>query len=83
METYLRPVAILVELTILMAAIYSLFAGVKFTLLDLGLNEKYRSFIRWVLVIMGCLALVFFVAHLIAFYPRLSPKYPGMPNYPG
>jgi len=83
METYLRPVAILVELTILMAAIYSLFAGVKFTLFDLGLNQKYHSFIRWVLVIMGCLALVFFVAHLIAFYPRLSPNYPGMPNDPG
>jgi Na+/citrate or Na+/malate symporter len=72
MEISLRPVAIVVELTILMAVIYSLFAGVQFALVDLGLNKKYQKFITWVMMIMGCLALVFFVAHLITFYPRLS-----------
>ncbi len=72
MEISLRPVAIIVELTILMAVIYSLFAGVQFALVDLGLNKKYQKFIAWVMMIMGCLALVFFVAHLITFYPRLS-----------
>ena len=79
METYLRPIAIVVELGILMAVIYSLFAGVMFALLDLGLDLKYQKFIKLVLVIMGCLALVFFVAHLIAFYPHISAtsRYPG------
>ncbi len=78
METYLRPIAIVVELGILMAVIYSLFAGVMFTLLDLGLDLKYQKFIKLVLVIMGCLALIFFVAHLIAFYPRIlaTCRYP-------
>lgn len=68
----LRPIAIIIELIILMAIIYSLFAGVEFALFDLGLNQKYKKFIKWMMMIMGCLALAFFVAHLITFYPRKS-----------
>ena len=79
METYLRPIAILVEIVILLAVICSLFAGMNFTLFDLGLNRKYQKFIRLVLMIISCLALVFLVAHLFAFYPRISAvsKFPG------
>lgn len=72
MESAFRPIAIAVEVIILMGVIYSLFLGVKLTALDFGLEEKYKRFICWVFVIMGCLALVFFVAHLVTFYPRLS-----------
>ncbi len=72
MESAFRPVAIAVEVIILMGVIYSLFLGVKLSALDFGLEEKYKSFICWVFMIMGCLALVFFIAHLITFYPRLS-----------
>jgi hypothetical protein len=72
MENLLRPIAIIVEVIILMGVIYSLFLGVKFSALDFGLEEKYKRFICWVFMIMGCMALVFFVAHLFAFYPRLS-----------
>ena len=73
METFFRPIAILVELVILMGIIYALFTGGRLVLLDLGLNQKYSPFIKWVLRIMGFLALIFFVAHLITFYPRISP----------
>ena len=72
MEASIRPIAIIVELAILMAVIYSLFAGLKFAAFDFGLDQKYKTFIERVLIIMGCLAFVFFVAHLIAFYPRIS-----------
>ena len=72
MESVFRPVAIAVEVIILMGVIYSLFLGVKLTAFDFGLEEKYKRFICWVFVIMGCLALVFFIAHLVTFYPRLS-----------
>jgi hypothetical protein len=72
MEISFRPVAIFLELAILMGIIYSLFTGVKLVIFDLGLDQKYYLFIKWVLMIMGCLALVFFAAHLITFYPRLS-----------
>ena len=72
MESAFRPVAIAVEVIILMGVIYSLFLGVKLTAFDFGLEEKYKRFICWVFVIMGCLALVFFIAHLVTFYPRSS-----------
>ncbi len=72
MESSLRPEAIVVEVIVLMGVITSLFLGVKLSALDFGMGEKYQKFIDWVFVIMGCLALVFFVAHLVAFYPRLS-----------
>jgi hypothetical protein len=72
MESAFRPVAIAVEVIILMGVISSLFLAVKLSALDFGLEEKYQKFIDWVFMIMGCLALVFFVAHLITFYPRLS-----------
>jgi hypothetical protein len=72
MESALRPVAIAVEVIVLMGVIYSLFLGVKLAAIDFGLEEKFQTFIDRVFLIMGCLALVFFVAHLVTFYPRLS-----------
>jgi hypothetical protein len=71
MQASLRPLAIVVEVAILMAVIYSLFACLKFVAFDFGLGQKYKPFIERVLIIMGCLTLVFFVAHLLVFYPRL------------
>jgi hypothetical protein len=73
MESFFRPIAIFVELAILMGMIYALFTGGRLVLLDLGLDPKYSPFIKWVLRIMSILALIFFVAHLITFYPRISP----------
>jgi hypothetical protein len=72
MENFFRPIAIIIEVVILMAVIYSLLLGVKFIALDFGLEEKYKGFIYWVFMILGCIALVFFIAHLMTFYPRLS-----------
>ena len=72
MGSAFRPLAIAVEVIILMGVISSLFLAVKLSALDFGLEEKYQKFIDWVFMIMGCLALVFFVAHLVTFYPRLS-----------
>jgi hypothetical protein len=73
MGTSFRVLVIIVELVILMAVVYSLFLGVKLAIFDLGLDKKYKTFIRLALTIIGSLALIFFTAHLIAFYPRISP----------
>lgn len=73
MELFYRPITIILELIILMALISSLFAGALLTLFDLGFNKKYQKFVTWVMMIVGLLVLVFFTAHLITFYPRLSP----------
>jgi hypothetical protein len=70
MGSFLRPVVIIVEIIVLMGVMGSLFLGVKLSAFDFGLEEKYKRFICWVFVIMGCLALVFFIAHLVTFYPR-------------
>ena len=72
MMSSLRPIAIVVEVIVLMGVVYSLLLGVKLSALDFGLEEKYQKFIDRVWVIVGSLALVFFVAHLVAFYPRLA-----------
>jgi predicted membrane channel-forming protein YqfA (hemolysin III family) len=72
MGSFLRPIVIIVEIIVLMGVIWSLFLGVKLSAIDSGLEEKYKRFICWVFVIMGCLALVFFIAHLVTFYPRSS-----------
>ncbi len=72
MGDILRLVEIIVEVIVLMGVIGSLFLGVKLTALDFGVEEKYKTFLCWVFMIMGCLALVFFLAHLVTFYPRLS-----------
>ncbi len=72
MTSSFRPIAIIVEVIVLMGVIYSLLLGVKLTALDFGLEEKYQKFINRVWVIVGGMALFFFVAHLVAFYPRLA-----------
>ena len=72
MGSFLRPTVMIVEIIVLMGVIWSLFLGVKLSAIDFGLEEKYKRFLCWVFVIMGCLALVFFIAHLVTFYPRSS-----------
>ncbi len=67
-----RPVVMIVEIIVLMGVIGSLFLGVKLTAFDFGVEEKYKKFLCWFFMIVGCLALVFFVAHLVTFSPRLS-----------
>jgi len=73
MGTFFRAIAISTELAVLTVAVYVLLAVVKLALFDFGLHQKYRSFIEFVVIMLGCLALVFLVSHLIAFYPRVSP----------
>jgi hypothetical protein len=71
MGTAFRLVAVLGEVVILMAVVYSLFSAVLLAAVDFGLEQKNRKFIGLVLTIIGGLALIFFFGHLIAFYPRL------------
>ena len=71
MATPFRLVDILVEVVILMAVVYTLFWAVMLASLDFGLEQKYKRYIGRVMTIVGGLALIFFLGHLIAFYPRL------------
>lgn len=71
MDTFLRVLAIIVEVLILAALIYALLRGVQLTVFDLGLEPKYKKIVVLALVLAGSAALVFFIAHLISFYPTI------------
>jgi len=72
MEVLLRVIAIVVEVVILAAIMYSILTGVWLTVFDLGIGLKYKKILTVVLVLIGCIAVFFFIAHLTAFYPTIS-----------
>jgi hypothetical protein len=69
MDTVLRIIAIVIELMLLAAISYALLKGVKLAALDLGVNVKYSRAVSLALFAVGLIVLVFFIAHLITFYP--------------
>ena len=69
----MRPIAIVVEVLVLMGVIYCLFLAARLTILDVGFQSKYDRFLRWALGIVGAMISAFFVAHLTLFYPKLLP----------
>jgi hypothetical protein len=71
--TALRPIAIVIEVLILMGVVYCIFLAARLTILDLGFQSKYDRFLRWALGIVGAVISAFFVAHLTLFYPKLLP----------
>jgi hypothetical protein len=71
--TKLRPIAIVIEVLILMGLTYCLFLAIRLTILDVGFQSKYDRFVKWALGIVGALISAFFVAHLALFYPKLLP----------
>ncbi len=68
-----RVIGIFVEVLVLIGVIYSLLFGVRMVIFDIGLEPKYDRFVKWVLILVGSLISVFFIAHLTLFYPRLVP----------
>jgi len=71
MDTLLRTIAIIIELLILAAIAYSVFNGVRLTAFDLGIRSKYNKVIIMVLLAVGVIVMVFFIAHLTTFYPAI------------
>lgn len=71
MDALLRGIAIFIEVLILAAIIYALLTGAWLTIFDLGFKSKYKKFIAIVLAFLGCIIVVFFIAHLISFYPTI------------
>ena len=71
MDVLLRVIAILIEVLILASIIYVLLTAVRLTVFDLGLGPKYNKVLAMALVLASGMALVFFIAHLTAFYPIL------------
>ncbi len=72
-EASFRTLVIVIELIVITGTIYGLFLGLRLALSDLGLNPKYQEFIRLALTTMWILVMIFFVSHVILFYPDISP----------
>ncbi len=71
MDVLLRAIAIFIEVLLLASIMYVLLTGVRLTIFDLGLGPTYKKVVRMVLVMAGGILVVFFIAHLTAFYPTI------------
>ena len=71
MDVLVRVIAIVIEVVILTAIIYSLLAGVWLAIFDLGIGVKYKKVISMTVVVVGCILVIFFIAHLTSFYPAI------------
>jgi len=66
-----RTIAIIMEVVLLVVITYSVLNGVRLTAFDLGIGPKYSKAIAMMLLAVGFIIVVFFIAHLTAFYPAL------------
>lgn len=69
MDTFIRTIAIIIEVLILLVIAYVILNGVRLIVFDLGIKAKYNKIITTALVTVGFILLIFFVAHLTTFYP--------------
>ncbi len=69
MDSVGRVIAIIIEGVILTGLAYAVLNAVRLTAFDLGIGLKYSKFVTLVLLGLGFIALIFFIAHLTAFYP--------------
>ena len=70
MDTFLRVIAVLIEVAILGVVFYSILAGVRLMLFDLGIKQQYNKIVTFFLAAAGSLFLVFLFSHLFTFYPE-------------
>ena len=71
MDIFLRTIAIFIEVMLLAAIAYVVLNGVRLIIFDLGTALKYKKAIAMALIAVGCIVVVFFIAHLTTFYPTL------------
>jgi hypothetical protein len=71
MEIILRGIAIAIEVVLLVVIAYSFLSGAWLTVFDLGVSARYKKILTVVFIIVGCLVVVFFIAHLTFLYPTV------------
>ena len=72
MDILIRVIAIIIEVSILIAIFYSLLNGVRLTIFDFGLGDRYKKMVTMALVIVGSIVAVFFISHLTLLYPTIG-----------
>ncbi len=71
--TSFRTIAIVIELIFIMGTIFAFFLGFRLALSDLGLNPRYQTFLKRALTTVWIMVMIFFLSHLILFYPGGTP----------
>ncbi len=71
MDILLRTIAIIIEVVLLVAIAYVILNGVRLSAFDLGIGQKYSKAIAMMLITVGFIVVIFFIAHLITFYPAI------------
>ena len=71
MDILVRTFAIIIEVVLLVAITYSVLIGVRLTAFDLGVGPKYSKAVAMMLLAIGVIIVVFFIAHLTTFYPAI------------
>lgn len=69
MDILIRTIAIIIEVAILAGIAYAILNGVKLIAFNLGIGAKYHKAITGAFMIVGVIVVIFFIAHLTAFYP--------------
>ena len=71
MDILLRTIVIIIEVVLLVAITYAILNGVRLSAFDLGIGQKYGKAIAMMLIAVGFILVIFFIAHLITFYPAI------------
>jgi hypothetical protein len=69
MDTFLRIIAIIIEVLILAALFFVVAWGFKLIIFDFGVKTKYNTIINLTLFTVGAIFIAFCIAHLTTFYP--------------
>ena len=69
MDTFLRIIAITIEVLILAALFFVVAWGFKLIIFDFGVKAKYNTIINLALFTVGAIFIAFCIAHLTTFYP--------------
>ena len=72
MDIWLRSIAVVIEILILMAMFYYILNGVRLILFDFGIKQKYSNIITMAFIAIGCIITVFLISHLTTFYPPVG-----------
>jgi len=71
MDVFLRVIAIIIEVLLLAIIAFAVLNGVRLTAFDLGIGRKYNRVLSMALIVVGCIIVIFFIAHLMTFYPTI------------
>ena len=71
MDMWPRIIAIVVEVLLLTALTYAVLKGVRLAASELGIGPKYGRAVVLALLAVGFIVVIFFIAHLITFYPAI------------